>query len=69
MNSVLDYSKYEQSKLTFEYLTFDLPRLIDGVVFLLTAFAEKNVHSSARTSLTACHVFWWVTRINCVRFC
>jgi len=42
MNSVLDYSKYEQGKVAFESITFDLPRLVNGIVFLLTASADKN---------------------------
>ncbi len=42
MNSVLDYSKYEKGKMSFENISFDLHRLINGIVFLLTASAEKN---------------------------
>jgi len=42
MNSVLDYSKYEKGQLTFESIPFDLHRLINGIIFLLSASAEKK---------------------------
>ncbi len=42
MNTVLDYSKYEQEMVVFEKITFDLRRLVNGIVFLLSASAEKN---------------------------
>ena len=42
MNSVLDYSKYEKGQLTFENIPFDLHRLINGIIFLLSASAEKK---------------------------
>jgi two-component system, sensor histidine kinase SagS len=42
MNSVLDYSKYDQKNVVFESISFDLPRLVNGIVFLLSASAEKN---------------------------
>lgn len=42
MNSVLDYSKYEQASLPLETIAFDLNRLINGIVFLLSASAEKK---------------------------
>ncbi|MEM7360946.1 MAG: ATP-binding protein [Pseudomonadota bacterium] len=42
MNSVLDFSKYEQSQMKFENNEFELRRLVSGVVFLLSASAEKK---------------------------
>ncbi len=48
MNSVLDYSKYDQGGVVFENIDFDVYRLVNGITFLLTASAEKN-----RTLLTA----------------
>lgn len=42
MNSVLDYSKYSKGKMEFEYADFDLRRLLNGVVFLLSTTADKR---------------------------
>lgn len=42
LNSVLDYSKYESTTLEFEQRAFDLYRLVNGIVFLLSASAEKR---------------------------
>ncbi len=42
MNSVLDYSKFEKGQMEFEVLPFDLRRLANGLVFLLSASAEKK---------------------------
>lgn len=42
MNSVLDYSKYEQGQMNFEQSSFDLNRLLNSIVFLLSASAEKK---------------------------
>lgn len=42
LNSVLDYAKYESGSLEFEHTAFDLRRLVNGIVFLLSASAEKQ---------------------------
>jgi signal transduction histidine kinase/DNA-binding NarL/FixJ family response regulator len=42
MNSVLDYSKFEKGQMEFEVLPFDLRRLANGLIFLLSASAEKK---------------------------
>lgn len=42
INSVLDYSKYDKGKMEFEYIDFDLRRLLNGVVFLLSPSAEQR---------------------------
>lgn len=42
INSVLDYSKYDKGKMEFEYADFDLKRLLNGIVFLLSPSAEQR---------------------------
>lgn len=42
MNSVLDYAKYEKGALQFESIGFDPRRLVNGIIFLLSAAAEKK---------------------------
>jgi len=45
MNSVLDYSKYEKGKMEFDNVDFDLRRLLNGVIFLLSATADQRNNS------------------------
>ena len=42
MNSVLDYAKYEQGKFEFESNTFNVYRVVNGLVFLLNPTAEAK---------------------------
>lgn len=42
MNSVLDFSKYDMGKMKFEYADFNLRRLLNGVMFLLSTSAEQR---------------------------
>ncbi len=42
MNSALDYTKYEQGKVSFESNPFNLQRLINSILFLLNSSAEKK---------------------------
>ena len=42
MNSALDYTKYEQGKVSFESSPFNLQRLLNSILFLLNSSAEKK---------------------------
>ncbi len=42
INTVLDYSKYEKSQLSFEHIPFNPHRLVNSIIFLLSASAEKK---------------------------
>ena len=42
MNSVLDYSKYEKGKFTFDRTPFDLQGVLQSLIFLLSASADKK---------------------------
>lgn len=44
LNDILDYEKIEQGKMTFENISFDLHRLIQGVATLMRGHAvQKNI--------------------------
>jgi len=42
MNSVLDYARYEKSQIDFDQVPFELDKLINSIIFLLSAAAEKK---------------------------
>ena len=42
MNSVLDYSLYDSAQMSFEKTPFEVERLVNSIIFLLSASAEKK---------------------------
>ncbi|PIE37958.1 MAG: hypothetical protein CSA53_04625 [Gammaproteobacteria bacterium] len=42
LNTVLDYARYEQGKLTFETIAFDLSRMLRGIAFLMSPLADEK---------------------------
>lgn len=49
LNDILDFEKIEQGKMTFENISFDLPRLFRGVINLMNGHAsQKNVTLEAK---------------------
>lgn len=44
LNDILDFEKIEQGKMSFETITFDLPRVIQGIATLMNGHAvQKNI--------------------------
>ncbi|MBL4673700.1 MAG: response regulator [Arenicella sp.] len=42
MNSVLDYARYEKSQISFDQVPFKVEKLVNSIIFLLSAAAEKK---------------------------
>ena len=42
MNSVLDYARYEKAQIDFDQVPFKVEQLVNSIIFLLSASAEKK---------------------------
>lgn len=50
LNDILDFEKIEQGKMTFENISFDLQRLVQGVATLMNGHAaQKNIELKLKT--------------------